>query len=188
MIMNKPESVLIGYFPKKIALRTDWFKNSTVEDIYSVCECISKGPDDWIDKWKHNITWWLFDTPEAGLEVLGANDVGFTMLAYKLFPVQFDGGALQPLEIVSTARGELNNFEFLGYDIVSRSAEIAEVRFEHSPLSCNNGCEKIPVNKHCLIDDFKTAWKIAESISAESKNGSWEPGPYCLVEVYRKKN
>lgn len=186
--MNIPESILIGYFPKKIALRDDWLKNPVVEDIYSVSECISKGPDNWIDMWKHNITWWLFDTPEAGVEVLGANYADFIMLAYKLFPVQFDGGKLRSLEVISAARDELTDFEFLGYDIVSRSAEIAEVRFEHSPLSCNNGCEKIPVNKHCLINDLETAWTTAELISAESKNGLWEPGPYCLVEVYRMRN
>ncbi|MFA6103266.1 MAG: hypothetical protein WCV67_08360 [Victivallaceae bacterium] len=185
--MNRPESVLIGYFPKKIALRTDWFKNPVVEDIYSVCECISKGPDDWIDQWKHNTAWCLFDTPETGFEILGTNHAGFTMLAYKLFPVQFDGGVLQPLEVASTARDDLADFEFLGYDIVSRSVEIAELSFEHSPLSCNNGCEKIPVNKHCLIDDLETAWTTARTISAESNaSGSWEPGPYCLVEVYRR--
>lgn len=183
--MNIPESILIGYFPKKIALRPDWIKNSVVEDIYSVSECISKGPDNWIDMWKHNITWWLFDTPEAGVEVLGANYADFIMLAYKLFPVQFDGGKLRSLEVISAARDELTDFEFLGYDIVSRSAE---TNFEHSPLSCNNGCDEIPVNKHCLIDGLETAWATAESISAESKNGSWEPGPYCLVEVYRRRN
>ena len=74
--MNIPESILIGYFPKKIALRPDWIKNSVVEDIYSVSECISKGPDNWIDMWKHNITWWLFDTPKQALRFLA-----LTMLA-----------------------------------------------------------------------------------------------------------
>jgi hypothetical protein len=180
--MNIPKPILFGFFPKKVALRTDWFKNPTVLDICSVSNCISKGPENWVDKWKHNTTTWLFDTPEAARSILDQDISDFNIFAYQLFPVLFDGDVTQLFEVVSSADGDLANFKLLGYDIVSRSGGS---NFECSPLSCNNGCETIAVNEHCLIDDLDAAWSTAKQIAMESKAaGSWEPGPYCLLKVF----
>jgi hypothetical protein len=184
--MNRPTPVLIGFFPKKVALRTEWFKNPVVRDICSVSTCISTGPENWVDKWEHNTTTWMFDRPEDARSVLDPTDMGFTVFAYRVFPVLFEGEATQAWDVCPCLSCDLSGFEFLGYDIVSRCGG---TNFSCSPLSCNNGCETIQVNEHCLIDDLDTAWNTAERIAAESKaHGNWEPGPYCLVEVYRNKS
>jgi hypothetical protein len=49
--------VLIGYFPKKVFQRPDWLKAAGVTAIRSVCECVSSGPPDWMQRWKHNDMW-----------------------------------------------------------------------------------------------------------------------------------
>jgi len=176
----------MGFFPKKIAPRTEWFKNSVVRDICSVSTCISNGPENWIEKWKHNTNTWMFDSPEAARSVLDPTDEGFTVFAYRAFPVLFDGGVTVPWDVKPAIDFDLSEFEFIGYDIVSR---YGGTNFSCSPLSCNNGCETIQVNEHCLIDDLETAWKTAERIAAESKDhGTWEPGPYCLIEVSRERS
>lgn len=55
--------VLIGYFPRKVSLQTALLQNPAVEEICSVSECISPGPDDWINHWRHNPLG-FFDTPD----------------------------------------------------------------------------------------------------------------------------
>jgi len=183
--MKRPTPVVLGFFPKRVAPRTDWFKNPNVRDICSVSTCIAEGPGNWIDKWKHNTSTWLFDSPEAARSVLEAIDEGFTVFAYRVFPLLFDGATTQPWSINPAPCCDLSAFEFLGCDIVSRHGG---AEFGCSPLSCNNGCETIPVNEHCLIDDLDAAWSTAEQIATESREaGAWEPGPYCLVEVYRER-
>jgi hypothetical protein len=183
--MPKPTPVLLGYFPKIIAPRTAWFKNPVVRDICSVSNCIAKGPDGWINQWRHNTSTGLFDHPESARRVLPPGDTRFTLLAYRVFPILFDGETTRPWDIVSTAEGDLAGFEPLGYDIVSRSGG---THFECSPLSCNNGCDTFPVNPHCLLSDEDDAWTAAKRIAAESKaQGTWEPGPYALVDVYRAR-
>lgn len=182
--MNRAKPVQLGFFPKKVAPRTDWFTNPVVRDICSVSNCISTGPDNWIEKWQHNTTTWMFDSPEAAHGVLEPTDVGFTVFAYRVYPILFDGETHQPWDITPSPHYDLTGFEFLGHDIVSR---YGGTNFSCSPLSCNNGCETIPVNEHCLIDDLDTAWTTAKKIAVESKVcGRWEPGPYCLVEVHRQ--
>ncbi len=171
----------MGFFPKKVAPRTEWFKNPVVRDICSVSTCISKAPENWVDKWEHNTTTGMFDSPEDARSVLEQTDKGFTVFAYRVFPVLFEGEGTQAWDVRPCLSCDLSGFEFLGYDIVSREGGTS---FSCSPLSCNNGCETIQVNEHCLIDNLETAWNIAGRIAAESKAlGRWEPGPYCLVEV-----
>jgi hypothetical protein len=183
--MSKPTPVLIGFIPKKVATCTEWFKNPAVLDICSVSTCISKEPENWVDKWLHNTTTWMFDSPELARSVLEPTDTGFTVFAYKVFPVLFEGDAIQAWQVHPSPSCDLSGFEFLGYDIVSRYLKTC---FNCSPLSCNAGCDTIHVNEHCLIDGLETAWHTAERIASESKaHGSWEPGPYCLVEVHRSR-
>lgn len=74
------------------------------------------------------------------------------------------------------------DFEFLAYDVVSRS--IADC-YECSPLSCNAGASMFPVNEHCLVTWFDDAWK-AFLIIGKNDDG-YEPGPYYLFAVYRKR-
>ena len=183
--MNRPNPILIGFFPKKVVPRTDWFKNPVVRDICSVSTCISPGPDNWINKWKHNTDTWLFDTPAAARSILAPEDYDFTVFAFRAFPVLFDGESTHPWDITPAPPYDLSSFAFIGYDIVSR---YGGTNFSCSPLSCNNGCETIPVNEHCLIDNLDDAWEAAERIGAESHSKQlWEPGPYCLIEVNREQ-
>lgn len=86
----------------------------------------------------------------------------------------------------TTATGDLSGYEFLGYDPVSR--EEGDANFCCSPLSCNRGFESYPVNRCCLLDDLDAAWRITSEIArGANEKGSWEPGPYYLCEVYRKR-
>lgn len=183
---NKPTPVLIGYFPKKTARPDDWFGETCVEEICSVSNCISRGPDNWIELWKHNTTWWLFDTGEVAWEVVKEDCHLYDMYAYRLLPVVFDGTHASVIVVNSEATGDLSDYEFLGYDPVSKEEGVAG--FGHSPLSCNAGFKSYQVNRFCLLDDLDTAWRITGEIACDSKEKhTWEPGPYCLCEVHRKR-
>jgi hypothetical protein len=109
--------------------------------------------------------------------VLAAADV----YAYKVYPLRFDAGEVQPWKVQTRVTElDLAGFAFLGFDIVSRSSDAS---FECSPLSCNGASDDFPVNRSCLIDDIDTAYNVAVEIS----RGKYEPGPYHLVEVYRRR-
>src|SRR5262245_50352750 len=129
----------IGYFPKRTMKRPDWLKAAGVEEVCSVSTCVSKGPDGWIDQWRHN-EMWVYDTPELALSVVpdAARDE-FDLYAYQMFSVQFAGGQQQPFEIPPLRIAPLpSSFECLGFDVVSRSYGNS---FECSPLSCNHMAE-----------------------------------------------
>lgn len=181
MHMDIPQPVLIGFFPK-ITECPEPFRDAGLDEICSVSECISKGPPGWIDAWKHN-EWFVFDSEELAWERVPGDRAPYDMYAYKMFPIKFDGD-LTPVKVEPTAAGDLTDYEFLGYDMVSRTYS---AEFDHSPLSCNYGHQEFRVNKRCLIDDLAYAWGIASEIAASAKQkGDWEPGPYYMVAVYRK--
>jgi hypothetical protein len=184
MITSEP--VLIGFLPKKTSIPDSWFGETSVKEICSVSDCISSGPDNRINFWKHNMKWWLFDTEDLALEVTGNDHAAYDIYAYKLFPVIFNGSDVAPIAIEATATGDLSEYDFLGYDPVSREQETSE--FGHSPLSCNKGLDKYQVNRFCLLDDLDAAWRITGEIARDAKEKhSWEPGPYYLCGVYRKR-
>jgi hypothetical protein len=66
-------SLFVGYFPKRIMRRDSWLKAPAVREIWSVSECISKGPPDWINKWRHNDLW-LYDTRALAESVVPPDD------------------------------------------------------------------------------------------------------------------
>jgi hypothetical protein len=185
-MMSKPDPILIGFFPKRTARPDAWFGETSVEEVCSVSDCISTGPEDWINRWKHNMTWWLFDTEEVAWEIVGEDRPAYDMYAYRLFPVVFDGSVVSPVAVEATATGDLSEYDFLGYDPVSREEGISD--FGHSPLSCNKGFDQYQVNRFCLLDDLNAAWRITSEIARDAKEKhSWEPGPYYLCEVHRKR-
>jgi len=189
-MMSRPAPVLIGFFPKKTARPDAWFGKTSVEEVCSVSNCISSGPDDWTNLWKHNTTWWLFDTEEAAWQVVGEDRRAYDMYAYRLFPVVFDGSNVSPLTVEPSTTGDLSGYDFLGYDLVSHEEGALEFEFTsgHSPLSCNHGFDQFPVNRFCLLDDLDAAWRITGEIACDAKvKRSWEPGPYYLCEVHRKR-
>jgi hypothetical protein len=171
--------VLIGYFPKRTERQPDWLKAPNVEEICSVSDCVSSGPEDWIEAWRHN-EMWVFDTPELAWSIVPpAEREAFDLYAYFLFPVRFTDGKREPFVIPPVSPQPLSgDFERLGYDVVSRSTDAC---WEHSPLSCNHMAEEIAVNRHCLIDDAETALRLPE----EFEKRHCEPGPYLIVEVWR---
>jgi hypothetical protein len=169
-----------GYFPKKVVPRPDWLEVPSVVEICSVSECMSPGPSDWIDQWKHNTETWLFDTVEAAASVLPAGERdAFTIFGYRFWDGEANEGDVRPLPSFASPPGPEPEFESLGFDAVGHWG----TGFNCSPLSCNHGASKLETNEHCL---FKTA----EAAIAGAKlfsSGGWEPGPYWVVEVLRRR-
>ena len=172
---------LIGYFPKRTHKRPSWLQAESVEEVCSVSECISESPDGWIDHWLHN-EMYVYDTPELAESVVPGSARGeFDMYAYRMFPVLFNEGQQQPFEFPPLHVEPLpESFERLGFDIVCRSCGHS---FECSPLSCNGMAKNVAVNRHCLLANAAVAFQLA----AEFEAGGCEPGPYCIIEVWRQR-
>lgn len=175
-------AIPIGYFPKRVQARPEWLKVSHVVDICSVSECISRGPVDWINLWRHNAMW-CFDSPRIAKTVVPVEDAhAFQIFAYRMLPLQFDNSTDAEFAIPSLAIESMPpTFDFLGFDAVSRFAGSS---FECSPLSCNGAAESESVNPHCLIDDETEIIRLAKCFATESNR--FEPGPYFIVEVWRR--
>ena len=175
------EPTLIGYFPKRVDAAPDWLLTEGVKEVCSVSEHVSPGPEGWIDRWLHN-EMWAFDGEEAAWAVVpdGPSNAAYRMFAYRLFPVEFDGGEQRPFAIPPLAvKLPPAGYRRLGYDAVSRSCGSA---FECSPLSCNSMAEQTATNRYCLVDDAQTAFHFAAEFEAQG----CEPGPYYVVEVWRE--
>jgi len=172
---------LIGYFPKRTRQRPDWLEAAGVDEVCSVSTCVSSGPGDWIQRWRHNALW-VYDSPALAWSVVPESARGeFDLYAYRMYPVEWAAGARRPLAMPPLPGLEPLDASFarLGHDVVSRSAGTS---FECSPLSCNSMAREHPVNRHCLIEDAATAFRLA----GEFESGSGEPGPYCVIEVWRQ--
>jgi hypothetical protein len=177
-------ATLIGYMPKHIVPRPEWLNAANVVDICSVSECMSPGPKDWISLWRQN-EMWVFDTEEIARSIVEdrSEDSPFEVLAFRLLPLFCNNGNTETLAIPPLNVQELPaDFLFLGFDIVSRSLGTS---FECSPLSCNSVAETKPVNCHCLVDEEDTAVRLARAFSDQSI--ACEPGPYYIVEVWRRQ-
>ena len=103
------------------------------------------------------------------------------MYAFRQYEISIDGAEIEEEDVSEELESDIpEDYLFLGFDAVSRSCDNA---FECSPLSCNHGAEKMKCNPYCLFDAFDEAISGAKEFSV----GGWEPGPYYVVEVYRKK-
>lgn len=171
---------LIGYFPKRTMKRPDWLPCPDVEEICSVSGCMSEEPDDWIGQWRHNECW-CFDTEELAWSVVPEEArAEFEVYAYRMYPVRFVNGREEPIEFPTLNVAPLTrSFHQLGYDVVSRTYAAS---FECSPLSCNAMAESHAVNRHCLVDSEQDAQRLAVEFSVSEP----EPGPYYLIEVWRR--
>ena len=168
--------LFMGYFPKKIVKRDEWLKAPHVEEIWSVSECMSKGPADWIKKWVHN-DFGLFDTVALAESVIPSEERAETrILAYRVWDRMFDAGLdLEAPLIVRDLPGPEESFARIGFDAVARSHD----SFDCSPLSCNGGAATFATNEVCLFQTLEDALAGAREFS----KGNWEPGPYWVVEV-----
>ena len=178
--MTIPEPVDAGYFPKRTVKRPDWLKASEVEEICSVSLCFSDGPSDWIQKWLHNDLG-FYDTEAAAQKTIGPERSGFEMYAYRVYPLTFADGEAAAWQVPSQVTLDLSRFEFLGFDFANKTVGVSN--FECSPLSCNSGAKEFSVNKHCLMEGLTDAYKACAAVS----KGDYEPGPYHLFQVYRRR-
>jgi hypothetical protein len=173
---------LIGYFPKRIALATAEMALPGVREIWSVSDCISKSPDDWIGQWKHNECW-MYDSSALARSVVPREDAAsYVVLAYRVFEQELDESGARPIAFpASLAKIELEaEYESIGFDAVS----FEHHAFSHSPLSCNGGAEQLAVNARCLFRTLEEALAGAREFAA----GSWEPPPYRVVEVFARRS
>ncbi len=179
--MNLPLPIFVGFFPKVTQPRPETIKVASITEICSVSEHISQGPDDWINQWKHNYLG-FFDSEQTALSLISDVPEQYDLYAYEMYPFYVLDGLTSSVEIDPPTGTVPPGYEFLGYDIVTKSMSDF---FECSPLSCNNAAENFPTNSFCLLETEAAAY---EALLAMSKPGSRvEPGPYYLFKVYRKR-
>jgi hypothetical protein len=154
-------------------------KNYEVEEICSVSEHISEGPNNWYDKWPLNI-FGFCNSEDVTLSLIKLEVNQFDIYAYKLFPLKFDEGKITEFDIPIHISADLTDFQLLGYDIANSSAGS---QFDCSALSCNYGAQHFSVNRYCLFNDVYSAY---DAIRIISKGPGYEPGPWYILEVYRK--
>jgi len=176
-----PASVFVGFFPKITMAAPLELSAFGVEDVASVSECMSRGPEGWIDQWKHNV-YGFYDSEDLAVSVIPIEDSPrYDLYAYELFPVAYVE-SLEPIEVAAAPGPRSYDYELLGYDMVSRS--VASF-FECSPLSCNMAAAQFAVNAHCLITNRHDAYAAFQRIGEPSSG--YEPGPYYLFAVYRMR-
>jgi hypothetical protein len=178
--MNLPEPIFVGFFPKRTQPAPTEFNSGNILEIASVAECISSGPEGWIQHWKHN-PMGFFDTQKLASQVIENDPEEYDLYAYRVFPVRCKGGETESISITNAPGDVPEAYRFLGYDIVTKSQ--ADF-FECSPLSCNYLASDYEVNQFCLIDDLEVA---AQALVDICQSGKAEPGPYYLFAVYRNR-
>lgn len=181
----------IGFLPKRITpVPRDWVQNPVVTHVrsVSVCECLAKMPDRWIDHWIHNDVGHFNTEADAWSVVPQADRDQYELLACRLFMREFDDGHIKPLAWPPTNEGgcssvaiadepNLSGWQRVGYDLCGRTGAF----FECSPLSCNGAAAEYRVNRWCLIDVLAEA--IAVGLAFSRLPQAWEPGKYFLIEV-----
>jgi hypothetical protein len=181
-MIDLPAPFFVGFMPKRTMAALPLLAAVGVVDIAAVSNCMSSPPDEWIQAWKHN-DHGFYDSEDLARSVIPRNeDVrAYDLYAYELFPLIY-ADALEPLA-VSPAPGAIpSDYEFLGLDIVSRSMASF---FECSMLSCNLGATTFGANAHCLITNRDAA--CAAFLRIGESGDAWEPGPYFLFAVHRKR-
>jgi hypothetical protein len=171
-----------GYFPKRVTLRPEGYDLPGVIEIASISDCIAKGPDDWIESWSFNELGFFDDVDLAESLIPESDRLQFQVRAYAFLDERFAGGAPEPWTLPLLAcKAPGSDFEPIGYDVVSKS--VAHF-FECSPLSCNGGATSFKANAYCLFDSLDDAVSAAKAFSS----GNWEPGPYYVAQVLRRRS
>jgi hypothetical protein len=178
------EMISVGYMAKRIARKPDWLNAENVVEVYSVSHCISDNFANYFPFWKHN-GYWLFNHPNVIQQLASENRIdmsGLKFFYYEVHERQYDEEKkswteLKPEASFLTDVCVPTEKQLEGYDVVSfRSGTSAE----HSPLSCNNLAEAIPVNPYCLLQTFEEARAYLES----GRFHDSEPGPFRIFAVY----
>lgn len=175
---------LCGYFPKKVTPRPEGYDLPGVVDIASVSECIAEGPEDWIKSGTFNGLGFFDYVDTAESLVPEAERSRFDVYAYEFLDERFAGGLAEPWTVPRLGcKPPGGDFEFLGFDVVSKSVSDF---FECSPLSCNGGAKTFRANAHCLFDSLDDAVAAAKVFSKVNE-APGEPGPYYVARVLRRR-
>ena len=170
-----------GYFPKKATPLPEGYNLPGVVDIASVSDCIAEGPEDWVTSGTFNELGFFDDVDSAEAVVPQPDSSQFEIDAYEFLDERFEGGLAQPWTVPQLAcEPPGSDFEPLGFDVVSKSVTDF---FECSPLSCNGAAQTFRANAHCLFDALDDAVAAAKVFST----GNWEPGPYYVARVLRRR-
>jgi hypothetical protein len=169
-----------GYFPKRIASRPKELDAPGVREIASVSDCMSSGPENWIDHWRHNELGWFNTVVDAMSAIPKAERALYRVFAYRLEPFAYHQGNQIEIVIPTDVRPDPIGPEFVerGFDAVSKSMETV-LGFECSPLSCNYLAVELPTNEFCLFPNRDAAAAAAQSFSIEQP----EPGDYYVIQV-----
>ena len=190
---------LIGFFPKSRVTRGNWHELHKdepdyhfpaplpVEHLCSVSNCMVKGlvgfdyPGISMDSFNQ---YGGFNKIETARGVMAKeHQAEFDLFAYGIPEVLYEDGLSQPNELGCVEPDELEEdslaFQKLGYDVV----EMRYCSFGCSPLSCNGqaGMYKDIINQYCLVEHETDAIALATEFSINKP----EPGPYCIVEVWK---
>ena len=171
---------LLGYFPKQRYPPPPWMVEQGISEIASVSLCIAEGPDGWLEQWKHN-EWGFFRDPDTAWSVVPQEERSdFRLHAYSLYPAEFWEGEEGRVELPDLGVAPLDaGFQSVGWDVASRSAG---QHLECSPLSCNLLAEELEANAFCLFSDLA----VARAFALKADDFRCEPGPYFVVEVWRR--
>jgi hypothetical protein len=169
-----------GYFAKQIEPKPEFLNAPGVREICSVSECISSGPEGWIEHWLHNEFGWFNRAVDAVRVIPLGHESRYRLFGYRLHPEIFRSGNRVPLTIPADVRPEPipSTFRSLGFDSLNKSMN-SILGLECSPLSCNSMAAEIVVNAFCLFPALDDAIAAAERFSREQP----EPGDYYVVEV-----
>ncbi len=169
-----------GYFAKRVVARPEAIAAPRVREICSVSNCISLGPDDWIDSWRHNELGW-FNSISDALRVVPVDMIEhFRLFAYRVSPHVHRRGARVSIVVPQDVQPETIPADFIvrGFDAVSKSMD-STLGLECSPLSCNYLAAEMEVNEFCLFSSLDAALAGADAFSVQQP----EPGDYYVVQV-----
>ena len=182
------EPVFVGFLARRVAPRpSDFLARAPIDDVCSVSECISPGAPDRIQRWAHNAAS-FYDTEALAWSVVpDAERDTYMLFAYRALSIRFVDGDGEPWSPRDEwpglpAEPDLSAYQRIGYDVVGCSGGAA---FDCSPLSCNGVANEHPVNAHCLVDDVDVAMELGRAFTREG--AGVEPGPYHVVEVWRRR-
>jgi hypothetical protein len=169
-----------GFFAKRVEQKPEFLRAPGVREICSVSECISAGPEKWIELWLHNDLGWFNRIADAVRAIPAGEESRYRLFAYRIHPDVFTKSGRVPLVIPQNVQPEPipGEFRLLGFDSANKSME-AVLGLECSPLSCNSMAEEMAVNEFCLFAELAAAIAGAERFAAEQP----EPGDYYVIEV-----
>jgi hypothetical protein len=180
----------LGYGVRRteVPAGNETFERAGVEEVCSVADHVARRPAGWEKGWDFNRAC-CYGSEATALATVQEED-GFQLLAYALVEQKLDEAG-NPVPVVPESifvdglpdlpTGPVpDGLVALGYDAVCSEPRFMD--FCCSPLSCNGLAGEIGVNRYCLIDDLDEALRVAQRFDREQP----EPGPYYVVQVFRK--